>query len=44
MRPPSKKNAAAIARTAERMYSDGPMCAYRCPFCRGWHIGHDRYV
>lgn len=24
----------------ERKGYDGPMDCYRCPFCKGWHIGH----
>jgi hypothetical protein len=39
-RYPSKKNAAAFARTMERLDGE-PMNAYRCRECHSWHIGHD---
>ena len=32
---PSKKNAAARARLI-----GGTMGAYKCPLCKGWHLGH----
>jgi len=32
---PSRKNASARARVI-----GGAMNAYRCSWCRGWHIGH----
>jgi len=35
---PSKKNATATARAI-----GGTMHAYRCPLCRSWHLGHDRF-
>jgi len=36
---PSRKNAAAVARVI-----GGTMCAYKCPLCRRWHVGHDKYA
>jgi hypothetical protein len=40
---PSRKNASAVARALQETFGDGAMSAYRCPLCRGWHVGHDRY-
>ena len=44
IRWPSRKNARAVARAAEKSYADGPWNCYRCPLCRRWHIGHDRHA
>jgi hypothetical protein len=39
---PSKRNAAGRADAANRANGVSTMGAYKCPLCRGWHIGNSR--
>ncbi len=44
VRFPSKKNASARARVLAADYRDAHWNSYKCPRCRCWHVGHDRWL
>jgi hypothetical protein len=36
----TRHEAATAAYKSEQKFKDGWMDAYKCPFCKCWHVGH----